>query len=157
MTETDGAAVRIPPPLVYLAALLIGPFLLQRFVWPLAFPLPRGAAYALGVAVAIAGILVIAAAVRLFRRTEQEPEPWKPTPEIIDEGIYRRTRNPMYVGMGLVQLGFGIAVRSAWIVLLLPAVLGIVYLIAVRHEEAYLEDKFGDEYRRYKEAVRRWV
>jgi protein-S-isoprenylcysteine O-methyltransferase Ste14 len=63
----------------------------------------------------------------------------------------------MYVGMALVQTGIGIGWGNAWILAFVPVVLGIVYAIAVRHEEAYLEHKFGETYTAYKAAVRRWL
>ena len=101
--------------------------------------------------------LVRNAALSLFRRTGQDPKPWAPTPEIVATGIYRFTRNPMYVGMALVLLALGLAFANAWIVALVPTTLAVVYWTAVRHEEAYLERKFGAAYARYKAATRRWL
>ena len=85
------------------------------------------------------------------------PKPWEPTPEIISTGIYRMTRNPMYVGMAVLQAGIGIWWANGWIIALVPVVLAVVYATAVRHEEAYLEEKFGDAYRGDKSSVRRWI
>ena len=59
------------------------------------------------------GIGVMAAAIGLFRRTGQNPKPWESTPEIISTGVYRFTRNPMYVSMALLQTGIGLALASA--------------------------------------------
>lgn len=154
--ERDGAAVRFPPPLVYLAALATG-VLLQAFVAALPLAIGTGARIGAGLAVAGPGLALIAAALGLFRRTGQDPEPWKPTPEIISTGVYRFTRNPMYVGMTLLQAGIGIGLANAWVVALAPVSLAIVYAIAVRHEEAYLERKFGAAYLAYKASVRRWL
>jgi len=63
----------------------------------------------------------------------------------------------MYMGMAFIQLGIGIALRNGWIVALLPVAMGFIYAIAIRHEEAYLERKFGASYTRYKASVRRWL
>jgi protein-S-isoprenylcysteine O-methyltransferase Ste14 len=63
----------------------------------------------------------------------------------------------MYVSMGLLQLSVGIALDNGWILAFLPIVLGIVYVIAIRHEESYLEAKFGEAYQSYKSSVRRWI
>lgn len=154
--ERDGAAVRFPPPLVYLAALAAGVLL---HAWVVALPLAvgRGVRIAVGLAVAGVGGALVAAALGLFRRTGQDPEPWKPTPEIISTGVYRFTRNPMYVGMALLQAGIGVGLGNAWVVALVPVSLAVVYAIAVRHEEAYLERKFGAAYLAYKTSVRRWL
>jgi protein-S-isoprenylcysteine O-methyltransferase Ste14 len=93
----------------------------------------------------------------LFRRTGQDVKPWESTPEIISTGIYRFTRNPMYVSMALLQAGIGVALANGWVVLLVPVVSVVIYFIAIRHEEAYLEEKFGTVYTEYKSSVRRWI
>jgi protein-S-isoprenylcysteine O-methyltransferase Ste14 len=135
----DGAAVRIPPPLVYLGAVMFG---LRITV---------------GAAAAVLSLVLVVLANNLFRRTDQDPKPWVTTPEIISTGVYRITRNPMYVGMGLLQIAIGVGLANWWIIILVPVVLAIVYLTAIRHEEAYLERKFGAAYTDYKELVRRWL
>ena len=154
--DQDGASVRIPPPLVYLAAVIAGA-LVHRYLVPLSLDLPRGVRFAAAAVVAAIGFGVMAAAMGLFRRTGQDPKPWLSTPEIISTGVYRITRNPMYVGMALLQAGIGIVRANGWIIALVPVVLAVVYATAVRHEEAYLEDKFGDAYLSYKSSVRRWI
>lgn len=154
--ERDGAAVRFPPPLVYLLAVIAGG-VLHVFVAPLPIAVSRTPRVGLALVVAGAGIALIAAALGLFRRSGQNPEPWKSTPEIISTGIYRYTRNPMYVGMALVQAGIGVGWGNGWILAFLPVVLAVVFAIAIRHEEAYLERKFGETYTTYKASVRRWI
>ncbi|MEM8933344.1 MAG: isoprenylcysteine carboxylmethyltransferase family protein, partial [Acidobacteriota bacterium] len=86
----------------------------------------------------------------------QNPEPWKPTPELIVEGVYRWTRNPMYLGMSLIQIGIGLALDNGWIVLLVLATSSSVARIAILPEERYLGEKFGDSYRAYQQRVDRW-
>jgi protein-S-isoprenylcysteine O-methyltransferase Ste14 len=154
--ERDGAAVRFPPPLVYLIAVFVG-VLLHAFVLPLPLELPGSARVTVALAAALLGLAIGGTAFGLFRRTGQDPTPWKSTPEIISTGIYRFTRNPMYVGMALIQVGIGVGLGNAWILAFVPPVLVVVYRIAVRHEEAYLERKFGQPYRTYKASVRRWL
>jgi protein-S-isoprenylcysteine O-methyltransferase Ste14 len=154
--ERDGAEVRFPPPLVYLGALATG-VLLQAFAAPLPLAIGTGARIGVGGAAAGSGVALVAAALGLFRRTGQRPEPWTPTPVILSSGVYRYTRNPMYLGMALLQAGIGIGLANAWVVALAPVSLAIVYAIAVRHEEAYLERKFGAAYLAYKASVRRWL
>lgn len=151
----DGAKVRIPPPLVYLAGVAAG----VALHWLLPLPLPFGAIVRAVAAIACAalGVAMIAGALRLFERTGQDPKPWKSTPEIVSSGVYRFTRNPMYVGMGLLQASFAFALANGWILGLLAPVLAVVHATAVRHEEAYLEAKFGSAYTEYKRSVRRWL
>ena len=55
------------------------------------------------------------------------------------------------------QAGLALALANGWLLALIPAALAVVYRTAVRHEEAYLEQKFGESYRAYKRSVRRWL
>lgn len=151
----DGAAVRIPPPLSYLAAVVAGVGL--QFIWPLPIGLARGPRVALGLLVALLGVPLVVGALRLFRETGQDPKPWLATPEIIKSGVYRFTRNPMYVSLALLQSAIGIGLGNLWILLLVPLACAVVYVTAIRHEEAYLERKFGESYLDYKRSVRRWL
>jgi protein-S-isoprenylcysteine O-methyltransferase Ste14 len=59
--------------------------------------------------------------------------------------------------MALLQIAIGVGLANGWIIALTPLVLVIIYAIAIRHEEAYLERKFGGAYLEYKRSVRRWV
>ncbi len=152
----DHPAVLLPPPLVFLLALIAG-WLLQRYVLALPLELSRTARIALAAPLLLAAGVLTIGAMRLFRRTDQDPTPWTPTPEILATGVYRRTRNPMYLGLALLQAGIGFGMANAWVVALVPVSLVAVYLTAVRHEEAYLEREFGDAYLSYKASVRRWL
>jgi protein-S-isoprenylcysteine O-methyltransferase Ste14 len=111
------------------------------------------------------GGLIIAAAilglglwsVLLFRSSGQNENPWKPTPEIVERGPFRITRNPMYLQMVLVCIGVAVFSWNLWILMLTPLAAWLLQKLAIEPEEAYLERKFGDEYREYKERVRRWI
>lgn len=153
--ERDGAAVRIPPPLVYATAIL-GGVLLQRFVLELDLGLPVWLRQSAAIGATCFGVGLIVSAMALFWRTGQAPEPWKSTPEIVERGPYQLTRNPMYLGMGLFQGAVGLGLANGWILLSLPVVAIAVYWTAIRHEEDYLERKFGASYLEYKSSVRRW-
>jgi protein-S-isoprenylcysteine O-methyltransferase Ste14 len=152
----DGAAVRIPPPLVYLAAVGVGAAL-HAWLLPLRLGLGTGPRIAVAGLAAGVGIALMAGAFGHFRRTGQDPKPWLATPEIISGGVYRYTRNPMYVSMALLQVAIGVGLANGWILLLVPVVGVVVQRTAIRHEEAYLERKFGDAYTAYKQSVRRWI
>lgn len=157
MAETErGARVRFPPPLVFVFGVLIG-VALGRYVAPAAVPIDRSTRIALGVLVLICGVGSILWARIRFVRTGQSPIPWKPTPELIFQGPYRYTRNPMYVGMTLIEIGLGVALNNLWISLFALLALAIVHVIAVLPEESYLSEKFGDSYRHYLGQVRRYL
>lgn len=156
MSSRDGAAVRIPPPFVFLAAIFAG-IALPRLLLPLPLGLPELVRTLAAKGAALFGAGFMVSAMALFHRTGQNPEPWKSTPELIFKGPYRLTRNPMYLGMTLLQGAAGLWLSNGWILILIPVALAGVYWTAVRHEEAYLESKFGDAYRDYKASVRRWL
>jgi protein-S-isoprenylcysteine O-methyltransferase Ste14 len=150
-----GAKVRFPPPLVYLASILLG-VAMRYTAGPLAVAY-RYLALTAGVAVLLGGLWLIVGAWRLFRQTGQDPKPWKPTPEIVLSGPYRFTRNPMYLGLTCIQIGLGLALNNLWISLLAAFSLLAVHFIAVIPEENYLTEKFGDSYRGYLVKVRRYL
>jgi protein-S-isoprenylcysteine O-methyltransferase Ste14 len=142
--------------LVYLVAVFAG-WVLNAFLLRVPFSLSPPLRIAGATVFILLGLIAVVSAGRLFKQTRQDPKPWKPTTEIISNGIYRFTRNPMYVGLALIQIGLGFAMANLWVVALVPLVLGTVYATAVLHEEAYLERKFGDAYLDYKRSVRRWL
>ena len=154
-SKQGGARVRFPPPLVFLACIGAG-VLLGRVVRPLVLPIPAAPRIAAGALVIAAGLALVIWAFGPFRRTGQDPAPWKPSPSLIAEGPYRFTRNPMYLAMVTVQLGVGVCAGNVWILLLAPLALVLVHFIAVLPEEAYLGERFGQDYARYRASVRRY-
>ena len=154
--KEGGARVRFPPPLVFLICVLLG-VALQRTFRPLTILVGRPVRVAAGIVLIAAAICLMASALVLFRRTGQHPRPWKPTPELIPNGPYRFSRNPMYVAMTLFVLGLGIALNDLWVSLSAPVSLLAVHFIAVLPEERYLAEKFGESYRSYVARVRRYL
>jgi protein-S-isoprenylcysteine O-methyltransferase Ste14 len=119
--------------------------------------LPRTVRLIAGYALVAAALGLLASAQLLFRQAGQNPIPWKPTPSLEFSGPYRFTRNPMYVGMTLMQVGLGVLLDNLWILVLAGPALAIVHVIAVLPEEAYLSEKFGEPYRHYLSKVRRYL
>ena len=155
-TPPSGAAVRFPPPLVATIALATG-FGLDWGLGRLPNPITGTERFVAGGALIVVGLILLALAQGLFQKTGQDPRPWEHSPELIAEGIYRWTRNPMYLGMGLLQAGIGLVFANLWVVALVPVTWLAIYLIAIRHEEEYLETQFGTSYLQYKQQVRRWL
>ena len=151
-----GARVRFPPPLVFLSGLLLG-VACQYLVAPAPVPVPRAISAGGGLLLLMAGLGLVASARILFMRTGQNPVPWKPSPTLILKGPYRFTRNPMYLGITLFELGLGLAVNNLWISLFAVPALVTVHLIAVLPEERYLAEKFGESYKAYLAQVRRYL
>ena len=105
----------------------------------------------------VSGVGLIVWSALLLKGTGQNPEPWAPTPSIVFDGPYRRSRNPVYVGMLLVVVSVGLVRDNAWgVAMALPAWWLLRHFVVLR-EESYLARKFGDEYRDYMAKVRRWL
>jgi protein-S-isoprenylcysteine O-methyltransferase Ste14 len=156
LPNKDGAKVRFPPPLVFLGAIIAG-IIVQRIYIPLSFSVAAGIRIAGGVLVLACGVGLVISARIWFARTGQSPIPWKPTPELILQGPYRFTRNPMYVGVTLFVIGLGLALNNLWISLFAAPALLVVHFIAVLPEERYLAEKFGEGYRSFLARVRRYL
>ena len=109
----DTAGVIAPPPLIFLAGLVAGYGM--DYLWrtpPL--PFDRETGYMIGAVYGAIGIGVAVAALLGFRRAGTSPEPWHPTSALVVQGIYRRTRNPMYLGITLIYLGITAAFGGLW-------------------------------------------
>jgi len=79
-----------------------------------------------------------------------------PKNKVITKGLYSVSRNPMYVGMLLTQIGLGIAC-SSWLYLLLTAVLMILLNANSSAEKRYCLYIYGDDYRKYMNRTPRWI
>jgi len=156
--QRDAAAVRIFPPGVPLLTILAGIGLSRLWPIDLGFTLPTPGRYWVGGLIVAGSILGLGLwPVLLFRGTGQDVNPWKPTPEIVERGPFRITRNPMYLQMVLVCIGVAVILMNFWILILTPVCAWLLQRFAILPEEAYLERKFGDIYLAYKSRVRRWL
>ncbi len=145
---------RIVPPVYFLAALLAMTALhfwlpLARFVGP---PLSY-----FGVVLIIAGLAIAGTAAASFAKAGTPVVPFETSTTIVKTGMYRVTRNPMYLGMFSVLLGVALLYGTLTPLLPIPAFVWVIRTRFVLPEEAFLEDLFGDEYLVYKSQVRRWL
>lgn len=154
MSDTDNPGIYFPPPLLFVSALVLGILFDGNLLdWRhVTHPLQ-----ALGVAVGLAGLAIIAVTLGLFRRFETRPEPWEASSTLIRSGVYRWSRNPMYLGMALTSVGIAIYFESLAAGLLLVLVVVAIDRFVIAREERYLERRFGEEYRDYRTRVRRWL
>jgi protein-S-isoprenylcysteine O-methyltransferase Ste14 len=150
----DKANVAVLPPLVPLTMIGLG------FLVHLAFPLalaPPSIAMSLGVLAILASVAIVAAAVRELTRARTAFDVRKSTTTLVDAGVFRWSRNPVYLSMMLLSLGIALLVNSLPMFLLSLPAGGLLCLWVIRPEESYLERKFGEPYLAYKAAVRRWL
>lgn len=107
----------------------------------------------------LAGIAIIAVAIIQFARLKTTANPLEPekSTSLSTNGIYRFTRNPMYLGMAVLLLTWGVFLGNP---LNLVSLAGFVFVITqwqIKPEEAALRGLFGDEYEMYCRRVRRWI
>ena len=152
--DKDHAGVIFPPPLIYGGFLLIG-FVID-FFWPIPV-LPDIDQYAVGGVLLVLALAIVIPALILFRKGGTAVRPDRPTTAIITGGPFRFTRNPFYLALTVLYAGIAIVADSVWVMGLLLPVLLIMNRGVIDREEKYLDGKFGEEYRRYKETVRRWL
>ena len=154
--ERDHAGVVVPPPLIYAGtlALALGIDLLADGP---GFGLPRLPGIAAGAVFFLLGLAVTLAAGYRFTSVGTEIRPWKPSTVLVTEGLYRYTRNPMYLGMALIYAGFSLFADSVIALAFLIPLLAVITYTVIKREEHYLEVTFGEAYRHYKTEVRRWL
>jgi protein-S-isoprenylcysteine O-methyltransferase Ste14 len=152
--DRDTSGVRVPPPLFFLAGLLVGCGL--EVLLPIdgvSDPF-RWAACAIGVALWLA---LDGTAMFRFRRAGTSMIPFNPSTALVTSGPYRFTRNPMYLGMAFLYVGLAVAFDLIWALIVLPFVIAAVDQLVIAREEAYLVRKFGQPYCDYMARVRRWL
>jgi protein-S-isoprenylcysteine O-methyltransferase Ste14 len=143
----------IPP--IYFFGSLLASWLLHAFV-PVARIVP--APFNWAGAVLVAGGLVLALwAAGLFKRAGTPIKPFTQSTALVTSGVYRFTRNPMYLGMATVLLGEAVLFGTLTAFVPLPLFVWQIQRKFVREEEAFLEGIFGPAYVEYKARVRRWL
>ena len=153
----DSPGIGFPPPLVFVAALALGWGLDRLVPLPIALGAIRPVVVLVGWALVVVWGVLFFPALALFRRARTGIMPNQPATMIVDRGPYRWTRNPMYVGMTGLSLGAALVFDLRWAVLLVPVAVFAVDRFIIPREERYLERRFGDPYRAYRERVRRWL
>lgn len=153
----DASSRFIWPPTIYGTAAIVAGILFWYFNAPLLPRPPAASARIAGIAICLAGTAIALMAEIAFLRAGTATLPISPTSAIVTTGIYRWTRNPMYLGMSLFLAGLGLFLNSLWFLLVLPIAIFAVTKLAIEPEERYLAAKFGQSYTNYAEQVRRWL
>ena len=147
-------ALPFPPPLPALLAIALGG--VCELVWPTTWA-PGPVATILGAALVALSLAVIGAAGIAFRSGGVSPNPGRVVPVVLERGIFRLSRNPMYVGFLLLAIGSGVWADSIWIAALAVPAWAVLHFQIVVREEAYLAGLFPEAYGAYRARVRRWL
>jgi protein-S-isoprenylcysteine O-methyltransferase Ste14 len=146
----------VPPPLLVLACLGAG-WIAHR-LRPVRFLPDLGiAGPAVGAGLVLAGLVVGLAGVREFRRHRTPTSPYRPTTALVTSGIFRATRNPMYLGFVLVTVGVAIAFNSAAFLVSALLLVLLLHLAVIRPEERFLAERYGGDFEAYRRGTRRWI
>ena len=148
--------LRIPPPLVALATVLL--------MWLLSHTLPTTDALGtaripIAIGLAIFGLAFAVSGATQFKRAQTTVNPRRPegTSILVTDGIYRVTRNPVYVGLMLVLVGWAAFLASPVSLGGLVAFIAYITRFQIKPEERILLEKFGDQYQKYISGRRRWI
>ncbi|AQA18175.1 hypothetical protein BST95_07950 [Halioglobus japonicus] len=146
---------RIIYPPVWLAIGVIVQFVCNEY-----FPLARFTSTAgqmVGGVILVAGLALLVLAGGLFKQADTDLIPFKNVSALVTTGVYRFTRNPMYLGMTLVLLGCAVTVGAAAAFIVPPVFMAIIQLRFILPEEQMLRELFPEEFPAYCKRVRRWI
>lgn len=147
---------RIPPPLVGLiaAAAMWG---IDGIAAPLRMPFPGHVALAL--AIGVAALAVDVAGMLAFFRARTTVNPLQPgkASALVTGGIFRWTRNPMYLGMATLLVAWAVVLANPLSIVVIPFFVAYLNRFQIGPEERALERRFGAEFRAYRDRVRRWL
>ncbi len=157
MSTEDHANVPVLPPVLFATAVAVA-YALRALVpfhlVPLALE-PR--ATVAGSALAVVGAALGAWALGTFFRERTTPHPNHSVSTLVTHGPYRLSRNPMYVGASVALVGVALIANTGWLLAVLPPLWLLLRRLVIEREEAYLERKFGEEYRAFAARTRRWL
>ncbi len=155
-TQKDSPAINknVHPPFVALFFIVVALFLGRFVSIPLAVP---EFARNLGFALTFIGFLFGIGAFIEFKKARTTLDPHGSVKNLVTEGIYRFTRNPIYLGFLLMVIGLPLNTGSYWGILISPLFIATLNRLVIEKEEAYLEKKFEEQYTGYRSKVRRWI
>lgn len=153
--ESDkGPAVKIPPPLIFVVFILLA--LVGEYMWPTSLIVQGGVLYVGWGLCGFAFVLAITAAIQ-FLNAKTHIEPWRPAQSLILSGLFRYSRNPIYLAFILFTIGLGVSLNSLWVMLSTIPATFVLQRFVILKEERYLTAKFGKHYLEYCARVRRWL
>ncbi len=110
-----------------------------------------------GAFVGLCGLALSASGVFSFKKAGTAIKPFESSTVLVTDGLYRCTRNPMYLGMVILLIGVASYLGSLTPFIIIPVFFLIIQQCFIKHEEPFLENIFGQEYLDYKDKVRRWI
>ena len=157
MSTEDHANAPVLPPVLFGACLGAG-FLLKWLAPVRLVPQSlEGPVRFAGAGLAFLGFAFGGWALATFVRARTTPHPNRPVSALVTRGPYRVSRNPMYLGLSAATAGIALVANTPWLLAALPLLWLALGRLVIDREEAYLERKFGEEYRLFLARTRRWI
>ncbi len=151
---SDTPGVIAPPPVLF--GVVFGLAMLLHWIHSLTIPLfPAGLEWTGNALMWVSAIIALWATF-FMGKAGTNINPLRPTTSLVTSGPYRFSRNPLSVSLVVLYLGLSLRIDTLWPLLLLLPLLVVFHFGVIQREERYLERKFGDSYRNYCLAVRRW-
>ena len=142
------------PPIWFLLG-LIAVFLFDRY-YPVA-SFSSSPVSGAGAVLVLLGLLSGITSARLFHKADTGIVPFSDATTLVTSGAFRYSRNPMYLGMALIQFGAACLLGSVSGLIVTPLFMLIIQMRFIRDEERMMREVFGEEYERYCARVRRWL
>ena len=158
----DSAEIPTFPPLIMLSSINLGfiigisnLYVFQFYKLPDFFDIFRS--NEVGVIILIISFILIHLSVGLFIKNNEDPNPITQSNKLITGGIYKYTRNPMYLALVTFQIGAGISLSFIHISIMALFTMIFLHFFVIKKEESYLTIQFGEQYDDYKKKSRRWI
>lgn len=110
-----------------------------------------------GIIILLVGWTVVYKSKIEFKKYKQKSGPGNDIKEIINTGIYRRSRNPIYLAVLILNIGLSLIINSIWILIDTVIIAWMLNHFLIKKEERFLENEFGGKYVEYKNKVRKWI
>lgn len=146
--------VKVNPPVYLLISALVMVWL--NYIFPF-INIFRGNVRYMGVLIAAAGLLLVLISAKLFNRSATPLKPFQKPEKLVTEGVYRFSRNPIYLGMVLILTGLATFLGGLTAFLVIPVFIWAINSNFIVVEEQLLLNTFGKDYADYLSRVRRWI
>jgi protein-S-isoprenylcysteine O-methyltransferase Ste14 len=156
ISTQDTANIIAPPPVLFFSC-LVGSYLLDLLVPWRVLDLYGWSRISISISLFTASGVIVLLAWRALKRHKTPADPSEPTTALVCEGPFRFSRNPFYISLLLLYLSLSTLVGSVWMLMCVVTLFLLLDYGVVRREEQYLLQRFGDQYRSYMKAVRRWI
>lgn len=149
--------IRLSPIVLFLVTFTVGMVLTYLLPWHISRYFDHEVIHILGLAFLCISFILNFLAYRMFRNHSTSHAPFSTPTELIDNGVFAVSRNPVYLAMVLSQCGLGFIFDTLWLIFTSVVLLVVLHYFVVLDEEIVLERGFKEKYECYKERTRRWI